>query len=401
MPEKPDRVSGAPRGQAWGLRTAGRSVGLVTAATLVLLAAPVSPAGPVTPVAAAPADRPVSELLTELRTLYRQAGAATQAYNAADTKLRQQRAEVARLTKRLSGARSRLDAERAKAGRLARRQYRGDTDGLTPYLKLLLSRDPEKALAHGHLLNRIADEQALVLRRLTGGERRLDRSTAAARRALDRQRRLAERRQSRQEQVRERMDAVAELLASLSERDLARLRALEQEETADSQRRLLSSGALGADDDARAPSPEGERAVRYALDQIGKPYRWGAEGPRAFDCSGLTERAWDRAGRDLPRTSQEQWRSLRRVPLRQVRPGDLVVYFEDATHVGMYLGGGQVVHAPRPGARVKVSPVAANPVLGAVRPDPAAPPLPRWTRPALPAGALNGDDTGYSASSAP
>ncbi|MDK1476466.1 C40 family peptidase [Streptomyces sp. 549] len=363
---------------------------------LALVASPLAPAAPAPVAVAAPADRPVSELLTQLRTLYRQAGAATQQYNAADSKLKRQRAEVARLTRQLAGARSRLDTERAAAGRLARRQYRGGTDGLTPYLKLLLSRDPEKALAHSHLLNRVADGQALTLRRLTSGERRLDRSAAAARRALERQRRLAERRQERQERVRERMDAVARLLASMDEDDLSRLRALEDEQTADSQRTLLASGALGEDEDSRTPSAEGARAVRYALDQVGKPYRWGAEGPGAFDCSGLTGRAWDRAGRDVPRTSQEQWRSLPRVPLREVRPGDLVVYFEDATHVALYLGDGQVVHAPRPGARVKVSPIAANPVLGAVRPDRAVDPLPAWNRPPLPAGALTGDDTGFN-----
>ena len=113
----------------------------------------------------------------------------------------------------------------------------------------------------------------------------------------------------------------------------------------------------------------GERAVRWAMDQIGKPYAWGAAGPDAYDCSGLTTQAWSRAGTPIPRTSQEQWQRLKRIPLSELRPGDLVVYFPDATHVAMYVGDGKVVQAPRPGAAVQVSPLASYPVLGAVRPD--------------------------------
>ncbi|MFC7470813.1 C40 family peptidase [Actinomadura keratinilytica] len=88
--------------------------------------------------------------------------------------------------------------------------------------------------------------------------------------------------------------------------------------------------------------------MRFAVDQIGKPYVWGAEGPDSYDCSGLTQRAWGSAGTEVPRTSQEQWAELDRVPLRELRPGDLVVYFPKATHVALYLGDGLVVHAPAP-----------------------------------------------------
>ncbi len=108
------------------------------------------------------------------------------------------------------------------------------------------------------------------------------------------------------------------------------------------------------------------------MDQIGKPYEWGAEGPRSYDCSGLTSEAWIHAGTPIPRTSQEQWARLRRIPLKELRPGDLVIYFPEATHVAMYLGDGTVVQAPRTGEKVKISPIASNPVLGAVRPDPGA-----------------------------
>lgn len=124
---------------------------------------------------------------------------------------------------------------------------------------------------------------------------------------------------------------------------------------------------------------------------------WGAEGPESYDCSGLTSTAWAAAGRAIPRTSQEQWRRLPHVPVSALRPGDLVVYFPEATHVALYIGGGQVVQAPRPGTEVKVSPVASNPLLGAVRPDPGGEPLAAYTPPELPDGAADGADTGYDA----
>lgn len=129
----------------------------------------------------------------------------------------------------------------------------------------------------------------------------------------------------------------------------------------------MASGAL-SDRDGK-PSRAGEKAVRYALRQIGKPYEWGAEGPKTYDCSGLTSEAWGHAGTPIPRTSEEQWARLPRIPLKELRPGDLVIYFPKATHVAMYLGKGKVVQAPRTGEEIKVSPIASHPILGAVRPD--------------------------------
>ncbi|MGW1927206.1 C40 family peptidase, partial [Streptomyces massasporeus] len=143
------------------------------------------------------------------------------------------------------------------------------------------------------------------------------------------------------------------------------------------------------------PSGAGAEALRFAVGQIGKPYEWGAEGPEAYDCSGLTQQAWAAAGLEVPRTSQEQWATLPRVPLARLRPGDLVVYFPGATHVAVYLGEGLVVQAPRPGGKVKVSPIAANPLLGAVRPDPDGEALAAYAPPVLPAGARDGGDEGY------
>ncbi|MEV5417874.1 C40 family peptidase [Streptomyces albogriseolus] len=347
--------------------------------------------------AAATGDRSVPELLTDLQTLYREAEKATERYNATEEALAEQRAETERLEKALARTRLSLHDSRGAAGRLARQQYQS-LSGLSPYVRLLLARDPQRALEQGHVIGQLARERAQTVGRLTGDARQADELARRAREALDERIALTERRGKERDQVVERLRDVEELLASLTADQLAELAELERGRVDEAQRALVASGALSG---AGAPSAAGERAVRYAVEQLGKPYEWGAEGPETYDCSGLTSQAWRAAGAEVPRTSQEQWARLERIDLVELRPGDLVVYFHDATHVALYLGDGMVVQAPRPGARIKVSPVAANPVLGAVRPDPGGEPLEHYVPPELPEGATDWSDEGYGAVYAP
>ncbi|MFF8408146.1 C40 family peptidase [Streptomyces omiyaensis] len=333
----------------------------------------------------------VATLLGRLRTLYRQAEEATERFNAGEEAVRLQDAATRRVTADLADARSALALGRSEAGRLAREQYQGRTGYASP-LRLLFSPDPQSALDARRLMDRTARDRASAVPRLRAAERRAARLATASRAALERQRTLAARQRTHRDEVRRKLAEVEALLASLSAERLARLTELERAETAGAQRELLGSGALGP---ARTPSRAGAEALRFAVGELGKPYEWGAEGPDSYDCSGLTQRAWAAAGRELPRTSQEQWARLPRVPLGELRPGDLVVYFPGATHVALYLGEGLVVQAPRPGGRVKVSPLAANPLLGAVRPDPGGTALESYAPPVLPEGAREGSDEGY------
>ncbi|MFG2774562.1 NlpC/P60 family protein [Streptomyces sp. NPDC048350] len=336
----------------------------------------------------------VAALLRRLQTLYRQAEQATEAFNATDEALRLQTADTKKVTAALTQARERLAQGRNAAGRLAREQYQGraTTSAFSSYLRLLLADDPQHALDQGHLMDRAARDRATTVSRLTRAEKKADELASTSRKALDRQQTLTARRMKQRDDVRQRLAEVQTLLASLPAEQVTRLTELERTQTAGAQRELLDSGVL---DGARTPSREGGEALRFAVEQIGKPYVWGAEGPESYDCSGLTSQAWASAGREIPRTSQEQWRTLPRVELRELRPGDLVVYFPEATHVAIYLGHGLVVQAPRPGAKVKVSPIAANPLLGAVRPDPGGESLESYTPPELPAGAREGTDEGF------
>ncbi|MGW7786726.1 NlpC/P60 family protein [Streptomyces tricolor] len=317
------------------------------------------------PAAATPdPQRSVAQLLTDLQRLYRQAEQATETYNATTEQLERQRAEVARLDGELARARIALKGSRTDAGRLARQQYQS-SGGLGPYVRLLLAPDPQHALDEGHVIGELARERARTVTRLATAEKRKDALARAARKALDTQLGLAGRQQRQRDDVRTKLADVERLLAALTPDQLAAIARLEQQGVTEAQQRLTTAGALPADAPA---SPAGDRAVRYAMDQIGKPYRWGAKGPDAYDCSGLTSQAWSQAGTPVPRTSQEQWDQLGKVPLNRLRPGDLVVYFPEATHVAMYVGDGKVVQAPRPGEKVTVSPIASYPILGAVRP---------------------------------
>ncbi|MFG2591527.1 NlpC/P60 family protein [Streptomyces sp. NPDC048438] len=376
---------------------------LCTAALAAVLAASpavAEPSGPEpepAPAPAAGAPGSVAGLLKQLQTAYRKAEEAGELYNGTEEELKKRTAEAKKLRTELATARRALNAGRRDAGRLARDQYQGSTD-FSVYMRLLLADDPARALEQSHVIERAQAGRSAVVARLTGAERHAEVLAARSRAAQERQRVLAERQKKQRDTVQSGLKAIEAMLASLSAEQLAAVAKLEEKNIGAAQDALTASGALSS---VRPPSEEGGEAVRYAVEQIGKPYVWGAEGPESYDCSGLTSQAWSTAGRAIPRTSQEQWRQLPKVPVGSLRPGDLVVYFPEATHVALYIGDGLVVQAPRPGATVKVSPLASNPLLGAVRPDPGGEPLSTYTLPELPEGATSGTDTGYDAQGAP
>jgi cell wall-associated NlpC family hydrolase len=133
--------------------------------------------------------------------------------------------------------------------------------------------------------------------------------------------------------------------------------------------RAIASPLVPAAPAIRMPSARAARAVAFALAQRGKPYRWGAEGPTAFDCSGLTWAAWRAAGVTIPRTAAGQLTDLPRVRGR-LQPGDLVIYPSRGPtrrHVAMVVGAGRMVEAPGHGIPVRSTSLRRS-YLGAVRP---------------------------------
>ncbi|MFE1259231.1 NlpC/P60 family protein [Streptomyces albogriseolus] len=317
------------------------ALGLLSAAATALGAVPATAA-------------PQEVTRAEVDRLYREAEKATEAYNAADERAGALRREIADAQDVIARKQQRVNTMREALGSLAGSQYR--SGGLDPALALLLSEDPEDYLRKASVLDRIGVHQTAELKRLRGTLRSLsqDRAEAAGRLgALERSRKAAA---THKRTVQRKLAEARRLLGSLP----AGERAAWDRASRSGRTDLLGPGGAPASGRAAA-------AVDAARSALGKPYVWGANGPSGFDCSGLTQWAYGQAGVALPRTSQAQRYAGRQVPLSEARPGDLVLYRSDASHVAMYMGNGQVIHAPYPGAPVRYDPVGMMPVSSVTR----------------------------------
>jgi len=151
----------------------------------------------------------------------------------------------------------------------------------------------------------------------------------------------------------------------LKKEDRERLaRLAQQEEDADQASSLAAAKSLAA------VSGRAGKAVQFALKQIGDKYVFGADGMTYWDCSGLTMRAYQAAGVSLPHSARAQYGYGKSIKRADLKPGDLVFFGRPISHVGIYLGGGRMVHAPRSGSRVKVASAAnlgRKPYVGARR----------------------------------
>ncbi|MFJ5232733.1 C40 family peptidase [Kitasatospora sp. NPDC088391] len=313
----------------------------------------------------ADAKRTLGPLLKQVHDLYQQAETATEQYNGTVARLAEQQATVQDLNARADRQQDAVETGSNLAAQLAAAQYRNNQ--ISGYADLLLADDPYEAVVIAQLLDSAGRSQKAFLDRLKADRDTLAALRLAAQQAVDESKTLATQQETAKNDVAKKLQEVEQLVGSLTGAQRGELEELEKAEANEAQLAFLASGALGKGE--RTPSVQGRKAVAWALQQLGKDYVWGGSGPDVFDCSGLTSQAWLHAGRAIPRTSQEQWAQLKHVPLNQIRPGDLIVYYVGATHIGMYIGGGLIVQAPRTGDVVKVSQIGAMPILGAVRPD--------------------------------
>ncbi|MFD7720093.1 NlpC/P60 family protein [Streptomyces sp. NPDC059814] len=288
--------------------------------------------------------------------LYAEAEHATEQYNKAGEDVGRLRGEVRRAQDRAARGQERVNGMREEVGSAARAQYRAG--GIDPSLALLLSSDPDNYLDRAAVLGRVNDSRAGALSELRRAQRALAqiRAEAAGSLAGLERGRAAVSRHKRT--VVRKLTEARRLLGSLSGTDRAALERASRDgrDTAARPTAGLPAGS------ARAAA-----AVMAVQRALGRPYVWGASGPSGFDCSGLMQWAYAQAGVSLPRTSQAQRYAGRMVPLSQARPGDLVAYRADAGHIGMYVGNGQVIHAPYPGAPVRYDPVGMMPVSSVTR----------------------------------
>ena len=350
----------------------GRRAVIVVACAMGMLAGPALGTAGARP---APPDVPpggkkpsLEQVRKEIERLHDKAGSATDAYNAAEAKAKKQQKAIVRIAKKIEHTQGRLDGLKDTAGAMARAQYR--QGGMPDEAKLMLGNDPESFLRDVSLVRKGQHATRGVIGSLTSTRSKLDRY---AKSATDEWKKLEANRKKKaraKKKITSRIARAETMENRLAKAERKRLRELERQAAQAAQAKWLKSDAmkkLGTN--TGTASPAGKRAIAWATKQIGKDYEWGAEGPGTFDCSGLTMRAWQAAGKNIPRTSQEQWKSLPHVPVEKMRPGDLIIYKKDASHVGIYVGDGALLHAPRTGRQITVEGAGTMPVLGVVRPD--------------------------------
>ncbi|MFF1263140.1 NlpC/P60 family protein [Streptomyces sp. NPDC058321] len=334
----------------------GSTVSLLSAVSAVSAVAATAAGLAAVPAGAAPQDRP-SGTRAEVDRLFEQAEQATEAFNKADERADKLRDELADLQDSVARGQERINTMRGALGSLAGAQYR--SGGIDPALALLLSSDPDGYLDKASVLDRITARQAGELTELQRAQRDLSQERAEAtlklvdlersRKAVARHKRTVE-------------DKLAKARRLLDSLPASQREAYERASRGGVRDGVPDLSGAGVPSSGRAAA-----AVAAAMSAVGKPYVWGANGPSGFDCSGLMQWSYAQAGVGLPRTSQAQRYAGRQVPLSQARPGDLVAYRSDASHIGMYVGNGQVIHAPYPGAPVRYDPVGMMPVSSVTR----------------------------------
>ncbi|MFI8853896.1 NlpC/P60 family protein [Streptomyces sp. 891-h] len=326
------------------------SVFTMTAAAAVALTSQAAHADPQT------SKKDVKEKVDKL---YEDAEAATEKYNGAKEKQSKLSKEVEHLQDSVARGQGELNSMRDKLGSMATAQYR--SGGIDPSLQLFLSSDPDNYLDKASAMDQLSTKQASALKKIQAKQRSLaQQRKEAAGKLKD----LSSTRKELGEKKKEIQGKLAEaqrLLNTLTAKEKAKL--AEKQERAD---RASSDRA----DLGKLPPGSGRAAAALAAakGKIGSPYVWGATGPSSFDCSGLTSWAYKQAGVSLPRTSQAQANAGTRIGSQsQLKPGDLVLFYSDLHHIGLYAGNGQVLHAPKPGANVRYESMGNMPFQFGVR----------------------------------
>ncbi|QUC56164.1 C40 family peptidase [Streptomyces sp. A2-16] len=305
-----------------------------------------------------------AQVKAKVDRLYQEAEAATEKYNgakekaeAAETRLGGLRDEAARRTERLNEARDAL-------GSMAAAQYRGG--GIDPAMQLALSDDPDRYLDGAEFAERAGARQATSVANVRRELREIEQLRGAAHVELaSLKSRQAELRRHK-ETITGKLGAARRLMSRLSAEERAGLAAegdRASRAATGARAELTTPGAATTE----APNSRAAAAVSYAYSKLGSPYVWGATGPDAFDCSGLIQAAYRSAGISLPRTTYAQIDAGRRVSRSELLPGDLVFFYSGISHVGLYIGNGQMIHAPNPSAPVRVAPIDQMPFAGATR----------------------------------
>ncbi|MEV8406404.1 C40 family peptidase [Streptomyces niveus] len=375
-----------------GVRANSPAVGFTTAAlaSVTLLSTQSATAAPAEP------KPSVEEVQKKVDDLYRQAGTATQQYNKAKEATDTQRKSVDRVLDDVAKSADKVNEARRALGTYAAAQYRAGAVG--PTAALMFADSPESYFEQTQLMDRLTERQQEAVEDFQKEQRSAAEQRAKATKSLETLTESQDSLKLGKQKVQNKLAAARSLLSELTEQEKARLAELERkkeeearrkaeakakEEAAERKRQEAareaekppatgggtdtgSGGGSGATDGTYAA--KAEKVLAFARAQIGKPYVWGATGPSSYDCSGLTGAAWKAAGVQLPRTTWDQVKVGKRVATADLLPGDLVFFYDDISHVGIYKGDGKMIHAPKPGANVREESIYYMPIYGSVRP---------------------------------
>ncbi|WP_189112199.1 C40 family peptidase [Pilimelia terevasa] len=324
-------------------RRAGRLT-LVTAIGATLLPQP-SPAAAATP------------LDVQLQRARHQLDAVVEEYNQIRADLASTETQLAELTPRLGPMRRAVEQQRGKVGAIAAGAYRVAASYKVGML--LTANGPHQLTDRILVVTRLADNQQKAVANL-------DQANHHYRKAQQALAMLAASQYKQRAQLTAKRQHV--------EGEIYRLRQL-IDDAADrgTPRPDPNRPRGGAVDTDGVPAPAGitgaaGRAVRFAYSQIGTPYRFGGSGPDGYDCSGLIKAAWTAAGRNLPHNAAGQRGVVRDIGRSDLRPGDLVFYYGDLSHVALYIGGGRIIHAPTYGENVHIDSLTYAPIHSFGRP---------------------------------
>ncbi|MFE9814930.1 NlpC/P60 family protein [Streptomyces sp. NPDC005773] len=378
------------------VRNTGPAVGITTAALASVTLLSTQSA------LAAPAPKPsIEDVQKKVDDLYRQAGTATQQYNKAKEATTAQRSKVDTLLDDVAKRTEKLNEARRTLGTYAAAQYRGGT--LAPTATFFLADDPQSFFDQTHLMDRMTERQTRAVSDFRTQQVKASEQRAEAVASLETLTESQATLRTSKQNVQTKLSEARGLLSKLTAEEKARLAELERKKEAEAKRKAAElakkQAAAKAEADREAAAAEeaaeeagsgtgtgtgtgtgsgsgsdadastkAEKVMAFARAQLGKPYVWGATGPASYDCSGLTQAAWKAAGVDIPRTTWDQVNVGTRIATEDLRPGDLVFFYDDISHVGIYKGDGMMIHAPKPGANVREESIYYMPIYGSVRP---------------------------------
>nr|WP_156112012.1 NlpC/P60 family protein [Prescottella defluvii] len=330
--------------------------------SLTLVGLPAGPAG------ADPVMNNPTEALERLADLSRESEQTTEALHNAQIDLDGKRAAQgdaeARLAadrELLAAAESRIDQFRPTVGKLAAASYQGARTNRL--FAVMVSDSPQQLLDQMSALDAISNETSRAVAGFKqasadakAAAESSQASAVAARAATEQAKLVSDDLQNKQSELQKQIDSVTAAFGRLTGTERAQLAGTPFPAGVDAGSILANLGP-----------GSGSAALQAGLTQIGKPYSWGATGPDSYDCSGLVVWAYQQAGKTLPRSSQAQAGGGTPIDKSQLQPGDVVLFYDDISHVGLYAGDGNVLHASTYGTPVKVDSMATMPFYGARR----------------------------------